>query len=833
MKSSSPASDVALKPFHLVNPATTRLNSGRVWLWFVAAFGLGIMLFGGAASATSAPAASTPTATATALATATPIATRAIGREAPSLSLKWPTAMHEAAPLGPSGERLAVRRPAAETLVVDFTSAITEGNVTAATPRTYMGQAFNAANPGGALKITRIELVMASLAAVNYTDIIVNVQLWDSYNAASTPVFAGPTGGVLSFSSGPFNAAADTLYFISLPLPVPVSLSSLTNKGIVVNYRGNTGSGYSSTDNLTSGLRGGAAPPYAIGSVPQLAAPEFGYYRNASGRTDFNFNSTDARALNGVVNNGLLIKIFADPTIGATNTPSPTQVGTATATATQVGTATATATSIGGVVAGNLRFLTNPVRVVDTRGIYTDHFSGVVGGGAAIGYQPNGLAIAPGAFGNGETRVFKIANQGFGAGPLLIPADITGVLVNVSIVQPVNAGTGGYTVVYPGDATTPTTATVNPSDPVNVGSGVAVNQNFAVVATAPSPGGSGANPGAISVTSFGQAGARDIVIDLVGYYSPSAPAIGSIRFIPPVRVLDTRGIYNALGDFGGSLPIGYQPNGAPIGVGPIISNTLTTYGLANRAFGTALQGNQITFPANTAGILAHITTVQTPGQGGYTTLLPGDATLPVNTATLNPANEITFNSWANGLPAAGTFAVFSTNRQDVIVDVMGYVSVANPPLSQTFFNPVRVVDTRGLYTPNGDPGGVFAIGYDETGVAISPGQLPADTTRRYRLNGKSFGTVSQGNVVTFPSDVKGALMNVTIVQPAPSGGFLTIFPGDASPAGLAATVNPSLKIAGSWWASGVPVVGGFAGSLGAFSAGSARDLVIDAAAYFR
>src|SRR5207248_11435940 len=117
----------------------------------------------------------------------------------------------------------------------------------------------------------------------------------------------------------------------------------------------------------------------------------------------------------------------------------------------------------------------------------------------------------------------------------------------------------------------------------------------------------------------------------------------------------------------------------------------------------------------------------------------------------------------------GTFAAYSTNQLDAIVDVVGFYSPNNPEQLRnlTFVDPVRVVDTRA------DAGG--PIGYRSDGSAVRPAPLAADgATERFLLSGKTFGKV------TFPTNMTGILVDVTVVQPYASGGYVTLFAGAAA-----------------------------------------------------
>jgi hypothetical protein len=103
----------------------------------------------------------------------------------------------------------------------------------------------------------------------------------------------------------------------------------------------------------------------------------------------------------------------------------------------------------------------------------------------------------------------------------------------------------------------------------------------------------------------------------------------------------------------------------------------------------------------------------------------------------------------------------------------------------TAITPTRVLDTRATQPP-----AIQTVGFDAaSGNPITAGPIPAGTTRRYRIAGKTF---PQGtSTFTFPEGIYGVLVNVTEVG-NPGGGFLTAFPGNVSDANrpLASTLNP-------------------------------------------
>jgi len=130
-------------------------------------------------------------------------------------------------------------------------------------------------------------------------------------------------------------------------------------------------------------------------------------------------------------------------------------------------------------------------------------------------------------------------------------------------------------------------------------------------------------------------------------------------------------------------------------------------------------------------------------------------------------------------------------------------------------SPVRVVDTRGA--PFGP------IGVDGSGNPISAGQVPDGATRTYRIAGQ-FG---------IPSDARAIIGNLTIVQGGPSGGFVTIYPGDVGTAPNASNINPSAAILANLFFVRLGAPGGAgAGNINVRSVGTNRDLVIDVTGYF-
>lgn len=198
---------------------------------------------------------------------------------------------------------------AADVLVLDSFSNATTYTTTAGSPRTFMGMPFNLDAAGGSdPAITKVVVYLAytGSAAQAYNSIRVQFQLWDTWSSGGNPVFSNAAGSVLVADvPGPITLNPNTYSPITVTLGSPVSLSGLTGHGIVINFQGDTGAGLASSDNLTSLLR------YGTNAVAVGANALTGYgYRNATGRTDFNFAPSDARSF-GQTNEATAVQLYA------------------------------------------------------------------------------------------------------------------------------------------------------------------------------------------------------------------------------------------------------------------------------------------------------------------------------------------------------------------------------------------------------------------------------------------------------------------------------------------------------------------------------------------
>src|SRR4051794_4940241 len=205
----------------------------------------------------------------------------------------------------------------AQAVVYDAISDLTSFTTTSSVPHTFMGQAFNTSNAGGAMpQVTQVQVGMFVLGAQSFSNVRVRLQLWGSFDpaaAGATNAFSNPLGGGPSvFTIGPVSSTGNSVFLLTLTFGVPITLPSTMNLGITFNFQSSTdGVTYVDETNLATAMR----PVGMAGNIPVGQNVTTGgnqYYRNASGRTDFNFNANDARNLGGTqATDGLAFKLTA------------------------------------------------------------------------------------------------------------------------------------------------------------------------------------------------------------------------------------------------------------------------------------------------------------------------------------------------------------------------------------------------------------------------------------------------------------------------------------------------------------------------------------------
>ena len=209
------------------------------------------------------------------------------------------------------GQTLSVGIPRGkgDPVVYDATGA--SFTTTTGSPRTFIGGAANIDGAGPQVDVTSMDLFLAATAAGSYTNIRARVQLWDTYTDGSSPVYAAAAGTLIEADFGPLEALANTVYTLTLNLPGPLRLNSLSNKGFAVSFQGDTGSGLATTDNLTTALSINGAQN--VGTSPVNAGN--GFFRNVSNQTTFNFQWTDLRTFTGITDTRASILLRGNATV--------------------------------------------------------------------------------------------------------------------------------------------------------------------------------------------------------------------------------------------------------------------------------------------------------------------------------------------------------------------------------------------------------------------------------------------------------------------------------------------------------------------------------------
>jgi hypothetical protein len=247
--------------------------------------------------------------------------------------------------------------------------------------------------------------------------------------------------------------------------------------------------------------------------------------------------------------------------------------------------------------------------------------------------------LADRAVGPGFVRCWSVSGQSG------VPADATGVVVNVTAAAPSGPG---YAVVYPdvrGDRTTPppATSTVNfePGEDVS-------NQTF--VPLPPNGDLCHSTQGAASVS---------LLVDLAGYVAPdSGVVLGT-----PGRLLDTRP--PGIGEVGGPLT-------------PRVARPVQVAG-------------QLGVPADAEAVIVTVTVDGARSPGNLRVFRDG---LPPETSVVNYAVGFAkANTTLVPLADDGTVVLFSDSESPVhvVVDVLGYTQAGSDYVA---VEPTRVFDTR-------------------------------------------------------------------------------------------------------------------------------------------
>src|SRR5712692_2381741 len=326
----------------------------------------------------------------------------------------------------------------------------------------------------------------------------------------------------------------------------------------------------------------------------------------------------------------------------------------------------------------------NPCRIADTR-----NARGAFGG----------PAIARGA-----SRDFVIPNSDCG-----IPSTAVAYSLNVAVVP---HGTLGYLTAWPAGQSKPVVATLNSLDG-------RIKSNAAIVPA-------GAN-GAISIFATD---ATDVILDVNGYFVPTAASAGAVAYYPvtPCRIADTR-----------------------LAQGPLAGPGLK--GQGTRAF--PIRSSTCGVPANAQAYSLNFAAVP-KGQLGYLTVWPAGQPQPLVASLNGRTGTVTANAVIVPADSNGAVDVFATDDTDLVIDINGYFAPAGPGgLSLHNLPPCRVLDTR-----------------------LPAGALPFNGTRDVNVTASGCG---------LPPEAQAYVFNATAV-PTAALGYITMWPqGTSRP--LAATLN--------------------------------------------
>jgi GH25 family lysozyme M1 (1,4-beta-N-acetylmuramidase) len=294
------------------------------------------------------------------------------------------------------------------------------------------------------------------------------------------------------------------------------------------------------------------------------------------------------------------------------------------------------------------------------------------GSGAAVSRPPvNSRYVALPAQRVVDTR----SGQGGTSGPVsgtmtvqlpdTVPADATGVVLDVSAVEP--KGTGWLRIAPSGQ--TPTTTALN----YTAGQGVT-----GLVVTAADA------QRRVDVST--NAGATDLTVDLVGYYTAAQGTGGHWSPTQPVRVVDTR-----------------SGSGAPSGrVSSSITFTLPD-----------------SVPRDASGLALDVTAVD-PSGDGYLRLAPAGSAPTTTALNFHGDGSTTGLAMTTATNGQVTVTVAGTPT-NLVVDLVGYYEGSASSGSQyVAVSPQRFLDTRGGLGAKGPGTGPLTL--------TVPGVVPSDAT---------------------------------------------------------------------------------------------------------
>ncbi|MBS1791363.1 MAG: S8 family serine peptidase [Acidobacteria bacterium] len=233
---------------------------------------------------------------------------------------------------------------------------------------------------------------------------------------------------------------------------------------------------------------------------------------------------------------------------------------------------------------------------------------------------------APLAGGNTRSEQGRVMCNG-----VTIPTAAQALVGNATVVNP---AAQGFITLFPSDAAQPTVANGN----YTVGS----------VVNTPFTAGLGAD-GAFKIFTTQT---TDLVVDVLGYYSPEASDVNGAGQLfyslgAPVRLLDSRAGQTAC----------FTP-GAPF-----------TGGVEYVQLASGTCSGQ-TIPANASAVLGNVTTVNPAG--GFLTLWPSNVTRPFVATSNFTAGQTANRHFITGLGPDGAFRLYASGDTDLVIDLSGY-----------------------------------------------------------------------------------------------------------------------------------------------------------------
>ena len=328
---------------------------------------------------------------------------------------------------------------------------------------------------------------------------------------------------------------------------------------------------------------------------------------------------------------------------------------------------------------------------------------------------------------------------GIGAVPLSAEA---AVLTITAVVPP--GGHAGFLSVFPAGTSVPTTSSLNYSGAGSV-------PNLATVAL----GSSG------DVSVYASAYPVDVVVDVEGYYEPSAATPTFMNPLSsPERLLDTRCVATSPPLYCSSekLPSQNASTGAPGADGTISVTVAGVPGVPAAATAVSL-----------------VVTAAGPSSGGYLTVWPDGQAKPASSNVNFVRGRSSADSVMVEVGSGGKVGVYNSASAatNVVIDVNGYFGATGKAFTPS--SPIRICDTRTV----GEAGGVGDVASGASTRCANSGEIdtPASPV-----------VVNVGGVGGVPGSASMGVFNVTVTD-APASGFLTVWPGGSAPLTTTSDLN--------------------------------------------